>query len=77
MPKLRASTEEREMRRFNRFVTGWMREKKLRQEDLADCLELPRQSVGYRLSGETRWTLPEMAKVCELIGEQYTIGGGR
>lgn len=77
MPKLRSTTEEKEMRRFNRFINGWMKEKKLSQEDLAGCLELPRQSVGYRLNGKSRWTLQEMAKICELIGVTYTIGGER
>lgn len=75
MPKLRATTEEKEMRRFNRFISGWMKDTKTRQVDLAKHLDLERQSVGSRLNGETRWTLQEMAKACEFFGVTYTIGG--
>lgn len=77
MPRLRETTEEKEMRRFNRFINGYLKEKRLRQEDLADYLELPRPSVGNRLCGKTKWTLADMAKACEFIGVPYTIGGER
>jgi hypothetical protein len=74
MPKLRPTREQLEIRNFNGFVLSRMKILKLKQSDIAECLELPRPSVTMRLAGQSRWTLPEMIKVCELLGETYTIG---
>lgn len=75
MPKLRATPEQRELRKFNGFVLVNLKCRKLRQEDLADYLELPRESITCRLNEKVRWTLTDMFKVCEFFGETYTIGG--
>lgn len=74
MPKLRPTLEQLEVRNFNGFVLSRMKIMKLRQDDIAECIDLPRESVTRRLAGKSRWTLPEMIKVCELLGETYTIG---
>lgn len=74
MPKPRLSTEEKELLQFNGFVLAHMKLRGLKQEDIADFLSLPRQSIGYRFSGKARWTLPEMIKICDFFDETYTIG---
>lgn len=74
MPKLRATEEQKELRRFNGFVLTGLKTRNLRQADLADYLQLPRPAIGNRLNEKCRWTLNEMFKVCEFFGEQYTVG---
>lgn len=77
MPRLRATEEEKELRRFNGFVLANLKCRKLRQQDLADYLGIARESVTYRLNENCRWNLQEMFKVCEFFGETYTIGEKR
>ena len=54
MPKLRPTLEQLEVRNFNGFVLSRMKLLKLRQDDIAECVELPRESVTRRLAGKTR-----------------------
>lgn len=74
MPKLRMTAEQKAVKKFNGFVLANMKALKLRQKDIADCLDLPQPAVSVRLSGQREWSLNEMYKVCELFGEPYQVG---
>lgn len=74
MPRLRATPEQKEVRRFNGWVLANMKVQGLRQQDIADALDIPRSTVSDRLHEKTEWSLREMYKVCELFGETYKVG---
>lgn len=74
MPRLRATPEQKEIRRFNGWVLANMKVHNVRQKDIADALDLPEGSVSYRLNEKAEWRLTEMIKVCELFGESYEVG---
>ena len=74
MPKLRATPEQREIRRFNGWIMANLSARKLKKKDIADLLEVSRGAVTQRFNGETRWTLPEIFKICDFFGESYTVG---
>ena len=74
MPKLRATPEQKEVRRFNGFVMANMKAQGLRQQDIADALDIPQSTVSNRLLEKTEWSLKDMYKVCELFGESYKVG---
>jgi predicted transcriptional regulator len=75
MPKLRPTPEQLENKRFRGWVLANMKELRLRQEDIADCLELSKSAISYRINGKREWSLTEMYKLSELFNEQYVVGG--
>ena len=74
MPKLRATPEQREITRFNGWVNANLSARKLKKKDLAELLDISRGAITQRFNKETRWTLPEIFKICEYFGESYTVG---
>lgn len=74
MPKLRATPEQKAMKRFNGFVLANMKSLKIRQQDIADCIGLQQPDISMRLTCKREWSLTEMYKVCELFGEPYQVG---
>lgn len=74
MPKLRATPEQKEIRRFNGWIMANLSARKLKKKDLAELLEISRCAVTQRFKEETRWTLTEIFKICEYFGESYTVG---
>ena len=75
MPKLRQTTEQMEQRRFKHWVENHMDDLGLTQTDLGDCLDLSQKAISRRIVGTTEWRISEMAKLCELFNEQYSMGG--
>ena len=74
MPRLRRTPDEKAQDDFNGYVLLNMRNRKLRQTDIGDLLNISGVAVGKRLSKETRWTLPEMAILVDEFGEPFTVG---
>ena len=74
MPRVNLNKKQIEIRDFSHWVRGMLADKKLRQQDLADFLNLPRPSITMRLSGEWEWKLSEIVDCCEFFGETYTVG---
>jgi predicted transcriptional regulator len=74
MPRLRLSNEEKEIRAFSNWVRGELVYRNLRQQDLADALEISKAAVCQKLKTKMAWSLSDVAKVCEFFGEPYKIG---
>ena len=53
--------------RVNEIITGTMRYKKIRQEDVASALDISRSSVGNKTRGDNQWTLKELYIVFDLL----------
>ena len=75
MPRLRLTKEEKEIRAFSNWVRGELVYRGLRQQDLADALEISKAAVCQKLKTKMSWSLSDIAKVCEFFGEEYTVGG--
>ena len=75
MPKLRSTPEQMEKRRFKHWVENHMDDLGLTQTDLGECLDLSQKAISRRVVGKTEWRLTEMAKLCELFNEHYSMGG--
>lgn len=73
MPKLRPTPEQLAIRRFNGFVQDCMTRHDMSQEQLGIEIGLKQTGVSSRLRGKSRWTLPEMFRICELFEEDYGI----
>ena len=73
MPKLRPTPEQLAIRRFNGFVQDGMTRHGITQTQLGDEIGVKQGGISLRLKGETKWTLPEMFRVCEVFGEDYGI----
>jgi transcriptional regulator with XRE-family HTH domain len=46
-----------------------MAELKIRQDELAEMLGMSRSALSRRMTGRAPWTLPEMLKLLDLIGQ--------
>lgn len=77
MPRTILDNRSTQIRNFSFWVRGMLAEKKARQQDLADYLNLPQQSLSQRILGKTEWKLGEMADCCEFFEESYVIGAGK
>lgn len=57
----------RKMRRFNDFVRGELRRKKLKHKDLAEYLNINTSAVTQKLSGDHSWTGEQMLDTIEFL----------
>lgn len=73
MPKLRPTPEQLAIRRFNGFVQDGMTRHGMTQTQLGSEIGVDQGGISLRLKGKTKWTLPEMFRVCEVFGEDYGI----
>lgn len=55
-------------RKFNDFVRGELRRRKIKQEDLADYLGVGRCTITSRLNGTIEWYLRDAINVAEFFG---------
>ena len=76
MPRTYLTTEQRECNRFNDFIRGCLKRKKLRHKDLANELGITQVAVTKKINGSTRWTLPEMIQTVMFLDTEWTIGSG-
>ncbi len=75
MPKLRRTPDEIVNDNFIEYVAGHMRSHNVYQKDLAPVLGISRQQIGKKLNKQAKWTLKEMALICDYFGDPFTIGG--
>ena len=47
---------------------GWMVENNIRQNELAELLDISLQSVNMKVTGKQDFTLPQVKKICERYG---------
>lgn len=59
-----------EIRRFNDYVWGELKRRRLTQKNLADYLEISRSTLSYRLNGQIEWSYRDYLKVCEYFGKE-------
>ena len=53
--------------KFNDFLRGELKRRKVSQKQVATWLNLPRSSISKRLSGEVEWTMREIISLYELM----------
>ena len=56
--------------RFNDYVRGELKRRKLNQEDLAEYLNMDRTALSHRLCDKTPWMFKEVLYVFEFFGEE-------
>jgi len=54
-------------RRFNDYVRGELKRRKIHQEVLADYLGVTRATLTYRLNGQIEWYLKDALKTAEFF----------
>ena len=59
-------------RRYNDWLRGELKRRKIKQSDVAQYLNLSRVSLVKRLSGEVEWSFREVLQVVELIEADLT-----
>lgn len=65
MARATCDTIGTKIRKFNDYVRGELRRRKLKQEDLAEYLGVSRSTLTNRLNGLIEWSLRDTLKVLE------------
>jgi transcriptional regulator with XRE-family HTH domain len=73
MPRIVDETE-RAVNRFRDWVRGECRRRGITQRELSDDLLISEAALCKRLNGKTDMSLPEIVKICSVLGG-YTFGG--
>lgn len=68
MPRTNIDKVATNYRRFNDFIRGELRRKKLKQENLAEYLNVNRSTLTNRLNGRIEWSLRDAFKAVEFLG---------
>ena len=58
---------DRKLNKFNDFVRGELRRKKISQSDAAYRIGIPQSGLSKRLSGQTPWTIREIFIVYDIL----------
>ena len=58
---------DRKLNRFNDFVRGELKRKKISQEDIVYRIGIERSGVSRRLSGQIDWTIREVIILSEVL----------
>lgn len=67
MPRTNLSKSGKLVRRFNDWVRGELRTKKIKQKDLAEYLNISQPIISLRLRGLCEWSLRDALEVCEFF----------
>ena len=67
MPRTNVDMVAVSCRRFNDFIRGELRRKKLTQEDLAEYLDVDKSTVSRKFRGELGWSLRDALKATEFL----------
>ena len=66
------SKTQKEYLRFNDFLRGELKRRKIKQEEAATYLNLSRMSFVKRLSGTTEWSFMEVLEVMDFLDLDIT-----
>ncbi len=68
---MKFNTSDRTYKQFNYWLRGMLKEKKIKQDDVAYRLNISQQSVSQRLNGITEWSFKEIIIVYEMLGIEH------
>jgi CRP-like cAMP-binding protein len=71
MPKVNTDQVAVRYRRFNNFVRGELRARRLKHQDLADYLGIDRSTLTARLLGRIEWSLRDAFRTLEFLGSDF------
>lgn len=67
MPRTNVDKVGTYYRRFNDFIRGELHRKKIKQDALADYLNVNRSTITNRLNGRIEWSLRDAFKAAEFL----------
>ena len=68
MPRTNVDMTGRYIRRFNDWLRGEMKRKKVNQTVLAEYLHIAQQTLSLRMCGVSEWPFRDVLEVCEYFG---------
>ena len=67
MGRIACNKSQRMYRRFNDFVRGELKRKKIKHEELAEYLNLTRPALTLKLNDTTAWSLEQALDTIEFL----------
>lgn len=67
MPRTNVDKVQTQYRRFNDFIRGEMKRKKISQMMLAQYLGIGQPALSLRMNGENEWSLRDAFKAAEFL----------
>lgn len=72
MPRTLVNKAEYQTRRFNDYVRGELKRKKLKQKELAEYLNVQQSSISHKLIGRQEWSLIQALNTAEFLGVELS-----
>ena len=71
MPRVNVNYAESKYRRFNDWLRGEMKRRKINQDDLATYLNCDRRTLGCRLNGSIKWSFYDVLEVVHYFDTDF------
>ena len=64
---MKFNSSDKTYKQFNNWLRGELKERKIKQEDVAYRLNLQQGSISQKLNGKVEWTLREVIIIYEML----------
>lgn len=68
MPRTNVNRVATKYRRFNDWLRGELKERHIRQSELADYLNIEQSTLSMRLNGQIEWLFRDVLEVLYFLG---------
>lgn len=71
MPRTNVNRVKTKYRRFNDWLRGEMKHKRVRQTELAEYLNIEQSTLSMRMNGEIQWPFMDVLEVMEYFNASF------
>jgi transcriptional regulator with XRE-family HTH domain len=71
MPRTNVNRVKTKYRRFNDWLRGEMKRRKVRQAELAEYLNIEQATLSKRMNGEIEWLFVDVLEVLEYFNASF------
>lgn len=71
MPRTNVNRVKTKYRRFNDWLRGEMKSRKVRQAELAEYLNIEQPTLSKRMNGEVQWPFEDVLEVLEYFNASF------
>ena len=71
MPRTNVNRVKTQYRRFNDWLRGEMKTRKVRQAELAEYLNIEQATLSKRMNGEIEWLFKDVLEVLEYFNASF------
>ena len=73
MPRTNVNRVATKYRRFNDWLRGELKERHIRQSELADYLNIEQSTLSMRMNGLIEWPFRDVLEVLEFLNASFDV----